>query len=61
MSPYIKIRLNFKGNYLKQANKAHFTLNNVVNLSVFYELDTCSRDLNTKFTLRDCFWICKAN
>ena len=50
-----RIRLKFKGSYLKQADKAPFTLNHVANLSVFYELDTWSRDLNTKFTLEDCF------
>ena len=49
-----RIRLKFKGSYLKQEDKADFTPNNVVNLFIIYELDTWSRDLNTNFTLKDC-------
>ena len=46
----IRIRLKFKGSCLKQEDKAAFTPNNVVNLFIVYELDRCSRDLNTDFT-----------
>ena len=49
-----RIRLKFKGSYLKQEDKAAFTPNNVVNLFIIYELDTWSRDLNTNFILKDC-------
>ena len=38
-----RIRLEFKGSCLKQEDKAPFTLNNVVNLFIVYELDRCSR------------------
>ena len=34
-----KMRLKFKGSCLKQEDKVPFTLNNVVNLFIAYELD----------------------
>ena len=37
-------------------NIEHFTLKNLVNLFIAYELDTWSRDLNTDFTLKDCLF-----
>ena len=51
-----KIKLKFRGNYLKQENKALFTPNNVVNLFIVYELNRWSGDLNTDFTLKDCLF-----
>ena len=42
------IKLEFKGNFLKQ-HKSTFTPKNVVNFLIVYELDTCSRDLSTDF------------
>ena len=48
-----RIRLKFKGSYLKQEDKAPFTPKNVVNLLIVYELDTWSQELNTDFTLKD--------
>ena len=51
-----RIRLKFKRSCLKQEEKALFTPNNVVNLFIAYELDRWSRNLNTDFTLKDCFF-----
>ena len=51
-----KIRLKFKGSCFRQAVKAPFTPNNVVNLFIVYELDRWSRDLNTDFTLKECLF-----
>ena len=51
-----KIRLKFKGNCLKQEDKASFTLDNVVTLFIVCELDRWSRDLNTDFTLKECLF-----
>ena len=51
-----KIRLKFKGSYLKQEDKAPYTPKNVVNLFIVYELDTWSRDLSTDVTLKDCLF-----
>ena len=45
-----KRRVEFKGRCLKQ-DKITFTLRNVVNLFIAYELDRRSLDLNVKFTL----------
>ena len=45
----------FSGSCLKQ-DKAAFTHRNEVNFFIVYELDTGSRDLNTKFTLDDCMF-----
>ena len=50
-----RIRLEFKGNCLKQ-DKAPFTPNNVVNLFIVYELYRWSKDLNAEFTLKDCLF-----
>ena len=50
-----RIRLEFKGSCLKQ-EEATFTPNNVVNVFIIYELKTWSQDLNTDFTLKDCFF-----
>ena len=44
--------LVFKESCLKQ-DRANFTSRNVINIYIVYELDTCSRDLNTVFT-KDC-------
>ena len=49
------MRAEFKGRCLKQ-NKVTFTARNLVTLSIVYELDTWSRDLNTDFTLTDCLF-----
>ena len=48
------IRLEFEGSCLNQY-KVTFTPNNAVNLFIVYKLDRWSRDLNTNFTLNDCF------
>ena len=48
-----RIRLEFKGSCSEQ-NKVLFTPSNEVNLFTVYELSTCSKDLNTEFTLWDC-------
>ena len=50
-----KIRLKLKGSCLKQEDKAACTPKNVVNLFNAYELDTWWTELNTDFTLKDCF------
>ena len=50
-----RIRLKFKGSCLKQA-KVTFTQNDFVNLFIAYELDRWSRDLNTDFILKNCFF-----
>ena len=52
---YSNIRIRFTGSCLKQ-DKVTFNPRNVVNLIIFYELDTWSRDLNANFTLRDCLF-----
>ena len=49
-----RIRLRFEESCLKQEDTAPFMPKNVVNLVIVYELDTWSRDLNDKFTLKDC-------
>ena len=48
-----KMILKFKGNCLKQEDKAAYTPKNVVNLFTVNELETWSRDLSTGFTLKD--------
>ena len=56
--------LIFKRNCLKQKKKkkkkkkknATFTPANRINLFIVYDLDTWSRDLNSNFTLKDCFF-----
>ena len=50
-----RVRLEFKGNCLKQ-DKVAFTPNKVVNLFIFYELGRWSKDLNADFTLKDCLF-----
>ena len=51
-----RIKLKFKGSGLKQ-DKATFTPKSLVNLFIVYELDnTWSRELNTEFTLKNCFF-----
>ena len=47
----IRIRLEFKGNCLKQ-DKAPFIPNNVVNLYIVYVLNIQSQDLNAELTLK---------
>ena len=51
-----RLRLRFEGSCLKQGNTTSFDPNNVVNLFIIYELDIWSRDLNAKFTLKDCLF-----
>ena len=48
-----RIRLEFKGRCSEQ-DKVLFTSNSVINLFIVYELNTCLKDLNTEFTLKDC-------
>ena len=55
MNENSRIKLEFKGSCLKQ-EEATFTPNNVVNLFITYELDRWSQNLNTDFTLKDCFF-----
>ena len=50
---YISVKIRFDGSCLKQEDAARFTPNFVVNLFIIYELDKCSRDLNTDFTAKD--------
>ena len=50
-----KIRVKYKGSYLKQS-KVTFTPNNIVNLFAAYELDRWSQNLNADFTLKDCLF-----
>ena len=47
-----RIRLEFNGSCLKQ-DIAPFTSNSLVNLSIAYELNIWSQDVNAEFTLRD--------
>ena len=49
-----RIRLKFKGSFLKQEDAAPFTPNNVADLFIVYELDRWSQDTNTDSTLKDC-------
>ena len=53
-----RIRLKFKGSFLKQGEKAAFTPKHAVNLFIVCELDTWSRDLDADFTLKDCLFGC---
>ena len=48
----IRIRLKFAGSCVKQKHTAPFTLNNVVNLFIVYELNRWSGDTNFDFTLK---------
>ena len=50
-----RIRFKFKESCLKQ-DKAPFTLNNVVNLYIVYELNIWSQDSNAEFTLKHCLF-----
>ena len=52
---FTKSEAEFNRSCLKQ-DKATFTHRKVGNLFIGYELDTCSRDLSTKFTLGDCIF-----
>ena len=52
----IRIRLKFAGSCVKQKHTAPFTLNNVVNLFIVYELNRWSGDTNFDFTLKDSFF-----
>ena len=49
-----RIKLKFKESCLKQEDKAAFTIKNVINLFIVYELDTWLPDLSAEFTLKDC-------
>ena len=51
----LKRSVEFRGSCLKH-DKATFTNRNVINLFIFYELDTWLRDLYTNFTQGDCFF-----
>ena len=51
-----KIRSKFKGSWAKQVDKAPYTPKKWGNLFIVYELDTCSGDLSTDFTLKDCLF-----
>ena len=51
-----RLRLEFKGSFLKQEDKTAFTPNNVVNLFIVKELDTWSKDLKAEFTLKKCLF-----
>ena len=48
-----KTRVAFDRSYKKQ-DEVFFSYKNVVNLFIVYELNKRSRDLHTKFNLRDC-------
>ena len=50
-----KIAVEPNGNCLKQ-DKAFFIHRHVVNLLIVYQLDTFSRDVNTKFVPRNCLF-----
>ena len=50
-----KIRLKVDSSCLKQ-NKVTFIQGNIAKLFIIYELDYCSRDLHTGFTLKDCLF-----
>ena len=50
-----KIRVEFKGCCLEQ-HKITFTLNNVANLFIVYELDEWSQNLNADITLKYCLF-----
>ena len=49
-----RIKLKFKGSCSKQEDQAAFTLKNVVNFFIVYELDSWLRDLTIDFTLVGC-------
>ena len=49
----LKKKLKFKVSFLKQEDNAPFTLNDLVNLFIDYDLGRWSRDVNTGFTLKD--------
>ena len=51
-----KIRLKFKGSYLKQEDKVSFTLDSVATLFIVCKLDRWSQDLNTDFTPKKCLF-----
>ena len=51
----LKIRIEFKGNCLKQ-DKVAFTLRNATNLFILYKLDARSQDLKYNFTLKNCLF-----
>ena len=51
-----KIRLRFEGRCLKQEDTTPFTLSNIVNLFIVYELDSWASDLNIDFTLDGCLF-----
>ena len=47
-----RLKLKYKGSYLKQEDKAAFTPKKVVNFFIVYELDSWPRDLDSDFTLK---------
>ena len=48
--------LSLKGSCLKQKKKPSFTPPNRMIFFIVYKLDTCPRDLNSDFTLKDCLF-----
>ena len=52
---YIYLTVNFNGNCSRQ-DIIYFIHRNVVNLYLVYELNTCSKDLNTDFALCNCLF-----
>ena len=55
---YSKMRVEYKGNSLKQ-DKRTFTSSNIVNFFIVYESEGWSKDLKADITLKDCyFWGC---
>ena len=51
-----KIKLKFKGSWLKQEDQAAFTPKNVVNFFIFFELDSWPQDLDTYFSSGGCLF-----
>ena len=50
-----RVKLRFTGSCLKQ-DKVAFNPSNLVNLFIVYELDRWSRNLNAKFTHKNCLF-----
>ena len=51
----LRIRVRFKGSWLKQ-DKITFVPKYVVSLFIVYELDRWLQNVNTDFTLKDCLF-----
>ena len=50
-----RVKLEFKGSFLKQ-DEALFTIKNVLNLYIVYELNIRPQNVNAEFTLKDCLF-----